>query len=214
MLIPIVMIGVFIVPDVFAESRMGTNFYARINAGCDGNPLWLREGDRKRPVLLMEPIKSDALQRFLPDYQVFRLVSSCDIIHYIQFSALVVNSRGVPSHLETNEHVFDFLSNFTQNVKSAADAKLLVRAFADLRSFKILEKPTPEDARVEPLKKVNPLPTDYKLVAKEFGKSWKVYATCATSVHWGRVHRFIFTLSPGSGIDIDETAWLQGVLAR
>ena len=154
----------------------------------------------------MEPLESDILTRLLPGYSISRIVSSRDPIHHAYFSAVLVDSNAVPTHLQSDEDVSRFLHEASDAVNSEAAALDLIRAFADLRSYRILdEHPGYADAQaVED--QAEKLSTDYLFGVETSGRHWHIHVTLFTDDYSGSVYRYAFTVfgDPGSGVRIDE----------
>jgi hypothetical protein len=163
------------------------------------------------PVLVMEPIASKDLKELFPSLSSYRLISSTDILHYAQYSALVLSSNGLPSHLESDEDVASFLGHFTRQVTNQETALRIVRAFADLRSYKVVENPPDfPDAR-KLTEQPAPAKTDYKFLAEEQADQWQVFATFFTSDHSSSYCRYVFTIykPPGAGIRISPPVLIR-----
>jgi hypothetical protein len=179
--------------------------------GLPNPPLLLAVGDEKVPVWFMEPLESQAVKELVPDFTAYRLISSQDPIHMANFSALVVDTKGCPNHLKTDAEVGSFLGDLTKAVKTKEDALRLVRAFADLRSYTVIQAPPAfPDAR-EPGKRPPEANTDYKFVAEERDNHWRVHATFLTSEYGWHHHRYVFRLykQPGSGMGLDEPVLIR-----
>jgi hypothetical protein len=171
-------------------------------------PLFVGKQNSSEPVLLMERLESEALRELLPDYTIYRLVSSDNPIHGAWHSALLLETNGVPTHLESDKQVASFLGELTirRSVDSPTKALQFIRAFAALRSYVIVEnQPDFEDVR-EPEKRPAPLTTDFKFVAEEQENGWRVYATFRTPGYSGKCERYIFTFyrRPGVGISFED----------
>jgi hypothetical protein len=159
------------------------------------------------PVLLFEPLKSEALKSLLPDITTYRLVSSVDPLHVAHISTLVIPaSGGQPRHLKSDKQVAQFVGELTGTIQSAEDASRLIRTFAELRGYFLVEKkPDSPDAR-KPSEIPTPVDTDYKFIAEDHQDHWRVYATFLTEGHGGSIHRYEFKLhkSPGGGLSVSE----------
>jgi hypothetical protein len=141
-----------------------------------------------------------------PGYTVYRLISTRDLIHYASFSTLLLDTNGVPTHLESDKNVADFLGSLTIDVSSTSNVLKLVRAFAALRSYKIVESaPDFKDAR-ELEKQPASLASDFKFFAEDRKGEWRVYATLFTSEYSGSYERYVFTIYkwPGAGFYFSE----------
>lgn len=170
-------------------------------------PLVVGQND-KTPVCIMERLESAALHELFPNHTVYRMISTHDPVHGAFFSALLLGTNGVPTYLESDKEVADFLGDLTlrRDVRSTSGALQLVRAFAALRSYRIVESaPDFKDVR-ESAKQPTPLATDFKFFAEEREGSWRVYATLFTSEYSGRYERYVFTIykKPGAGFDFSE----------
>jgi hypothetical protein len=158
------------------------------------------------PVLVMEPLKSQTLSKLLPKLVCYRLISSKDVVHRAYYSALLLGHDGVPTHLQTDENVARFLGRLSKNVNSKDDAKLLIQAFADLRSYKIIKK-RPDIKDVRKKKDITPpLKSDFKFIVEDKEDRWRIYATMFADDYSGSFVRYIFNVykPPGSGISIDK----------
>ena len=156
----------------------------------------------------MERLESETLRDWFPSHTVFRLVSTRDPIHGAAFSALLLDTNGVPTYLESDKAVADFLGDLTGggDINSTSNALKLVRAFAALRSYKIVENPPSfKDAR-EPDKQPAPLASDFKFFAEDRKGEWRLYATLFTDDYSGSYRRYIFTIykKPGAGFYFSE----------
>jgi hypothetical protein len=163
------------------------------------------------PVRIMEPLKSEALRELSPSLKAYRLIASVDLVHHRDYSSLLLTTNGLPYHLESDNDVASFLGALSRKVKSKDEALRVVRAFADLRSYRIVERP-PEFPDVRsPTKRPAPAPTDYKFLAEEEDEQWRVYATFLTSDLCGCYHRFVFTLHkpPGAGVRFSQPALIR-----
>ena len=182
-----------------------------IKVGRSLHPLMLAEGDQQRPVFVMEPLKSDSVTKLFPHVTSFRLISSSDIIHRARFSALLIDTNGSPSHLQSDEQVAEFLGVLSRKIKTETDAKLLIQAFADLRSYRIAqERPNAQEPRM-PDTIPTPLPTDYKFFVENRDREWRVYATLFTSDYSSSFMRYTFTIykDPGSGIHFEKPVLIR-----
>ena len=187
-------------------TRTGSDLIMRMmlaRSSSYSKPLALAGKDGNVPVLIMEPLASPSVRELFPAVTVYRLISSSDYVHGAQLSALLVNTNGLPIHLQTDDDVAFFLGHLSQRVNSKEDALRLVRAFADLRSYKILES-APDFPDVRPQdRRPAPVDTDYKFVAEERLGAWRVCATFFTSDYSGSCERYVFSIwkSPGAGMD-------------
>ena len=166
---------------------------------------------RMTPVLVMEPLHSVSLRELFPNLTVFRLISSSDLIHYADVTSLLVDTNGAPNHLQSNREVAFFLGNLSRAVKSRDDALRVVRAFADLRSYKVVTQP-PDFRDVRESEKQPPaLENDFKFVAVEAEDEWRVYATLFTSEYSGSYERYVFTIykPPGGGMVFEEPVLIR-----
>lgn len=187
---------------IFRLAKIGNSRYPLTLAG--GHPLAQTDDNGKIPVLVMEPLQSDAVRQLFPKLICYRLISSDNRIHYAQFSALLLDTNGSPIHLQSDEEAASFLSGMTRKVMTEADVKLLIQAFADLRSYKITqERPKIVDPRA-PDEVPPQLPTDFKFFIEDKKGEWRIYATLFTSEYSYSFKRYVFTIykHPGSGIDI------------
>jgi hypothetical protein len=170
------------------------------------------ETDKGTPVLLFEPLKSEALKSLFPDITTYRLFSSNDPLHDGHISSLVIPAGGgQPRHLKSDEQVAQFVGELAGTIQSTEEAKRLIQTFAELRGYFLVEKPpdTP-DAR-KPSEIPMPVDTDYKFIAEEHKSHWRVYATFLTHGHSGSIHRYEFKLykSPGSGLAISDPVMIH-----
>lgn len=215
------LIGVFllITEAIYATetnrlTRSGADFpdlIIRLAKSRTHHPLIIGEENDRRVVGIMERLESAALRNFFPAYTAYRLVSSRDPIHHADFSALLLNTNGLPMHLKSDNDVTDFLGEISGNVSSASNALQLVRLFADLRSYKIVEAP-PDFKDARPPEKQPPLlSTDFKFVAEDRKEEWRVYATLFTSDYSGKCDRYVFTIykKPGSGVSFSEPVMIR-----
>jgi len=169
-------------------------------------PLLVGQQDDKTPVCIMERLRSDALHELFPGHTVYRLISTRDLLHGASFSALLLDTNAVPTHLESDKDVAHFLGGLTGDVSSTSNALKLVRAFAALRSYKIVESaPDVKDARGSE-KQPASLASDFKFFAEDRKREWRVYATLFTSEYSGSYERYVFTIykKPGSGFYFSE----------
>lgn len=165
----------------------------------------------RTPVRFMEPLKTEALQKLLPDVAVFRLASSSDLIHGVRYSALLVDTNGSPTHLKSAEDVCGYLFFATRNVTNETQALQIARAFADLRSYRIVESPPDFPDVRPPEEQPEPRETDYKLEVEDLENEWRVFATMLTSEYSGRYERFVFSLykPPGAGMTVKERTLIR-----
>ena len=193
-------------------TRSGSAVVTRLaKAKRSWHPLLLADEDRKMPVLIMEPLQSRLLRDLLPRFTTYRLICSHDIIHSARFTALLVDTNSAPTHLQSDEEVANFLGALTSNVKTTNDALRLVRAFADLRSYPIVETPPNfTDARKRD-EHPAPLETDYKFFAEEREREWRVYVTFFTSEYSGSYDRYMFSIwkPPGGGIRLADPVLIR-----
>jgi hypothetical protein len=163
------------------------------------------------PVLVMEPLRSAPLRELLPNSTVFRLISSSDLLHYADFTALLLNTNGAPSHLKSDREVALFLDGISNPVESRDDALRLIKAFAELRSYKVVTT-VPDFRDIRPPEKQPPaLETDFKFVAEETDDRWRVHATLFTSEYSDSYHRYVFTIPkpPGAGLHFEEPVLIR-----
>jgi hypothetical protein len=176
------------------------------SAGRSRYPLVI--GQLNDPVCIMERLESETLQDWFPKHSAFRLISTGDPIHGAAFSALLLDTNGVPTYLDSDKAVADFLGDLTVwgNINNTSNALKLVRAFIALRSYKIAESvPDFKDAR-EPDKQPVLLGSDFKFFAEDRNREWRVYATLFTNEYSGSYRRYIFTIykKPGAGFYFSE----------
>jgi len=189
--------------DTNGLTRRDNNFALRPGARQSEYPLFIGRNDEKAPVWIMERLESETLCELLPRHTIYRLISSRDPIHYANVSALLLDTNGVPTHLESDKDVADFLGSLTlrRDVGSTTNALKFVRAFAALRSYKIAESPPDfKDAR-DLITQPASLPSDFKFFAEDRKGEWRAYATLMTSDYGGSYERYVFTMykKPGMG---------------
>jgi hypothetical protein len=124
---------------------------------------------------------------------------------------LLLSSNGLPSHLETDGDVASILGGFTVQVTNRENALRIVRAFADLRSYKIVESPPDFPDVRKPTEQPAPAQTDYKFLAVEQEDQWRVFATFFTSDYSSSYCRYVFTIykPPGSGVRISQPVLIR-----
>ena len=57
----------------------------------------------------MERLESDALHDLFPNHTIFRLISSSDPVYFAFFSALLIDTNGSPTCLQSDKEVASFL---------------------------------------------------------------------------------------------------------
>jgi hypothetical protein len=191
----------------------GNILFRLADASPSQYPLLIGRQDNDTPVRIMESLESDTLRELFPRHKVYRLISTRDPIHGASFSALLLDTNGVPTHLESDKEVADFLGSLAvrRDVGSTSNALKLVRAFAELRSYKIVESaPDFKDAR-ESEKQPALLASDFKFFAEDRKGEWRVYATLFTSEYSGSYERYIFAIykKPGAGFYFSEPVLIR-----
>jgi hypothetical protein len=174
-------------------------------------PLQIGGTDDKTPVRVMEWLESETLRDFFPNQTVYRLISTWDPHEDpLSFSALLLDTNGVPTHLKSDKDVAEFFADLTvrANIGTKSNALKLVRAFAVLRSYKIVEStPDPKDTK-ESENQPPPLASDFKFFVEDRKDQWRVYATFFKSAYigTGRYERYIFKIykRPGAGFSFLE----------
>jgi len=168
-------------------------------------PLLLADKEEVIPVLIMEPLDSEAIRQLLPKKIVYRLIASKDIIHRATFSCLIIEENGRPTNLQTDQQVLDYIGGLSRNISTKSDALQLIRLFSELRSYQIINAPTKTHDARKSNERPTPTPLDYKFVAMEKG-DWSVHATMLTDGYSHSHERLEFILykSPGSGIEIKD----------
>src|ERR1043165_8079482 len=159
-------------------------------------PLFIDQQSDKTPVCIMERLESEVVPDLYPKHTVYRLISTRDPIHGASFSALLLSTNGVPTHLKSDKEVADFLGDLTvrDDVGSTSNALQLVRAFAALRSYRIVESAPDFKAVRESEKQPTPLASDFKFFAEDRKGEWRIYTTLFTSEYSGSYKRYIFTI--------------------
>lgn len=161
--------------------------------------LRIATGDERTTILTMDLVQSEPLRRIVPGTTYYRLLSSKDFIHEAKYSALLIDTNGVPIHLGSKERVIAFLNETKYNVNIKDDAKILVQGFADMCSYKIVEERPSGRNVLDAKMTVSSLDTDYKLIVADEGSEWRVYATMLVNDYSNSIMRFVFAVDKGPG---------------